>query len=146
MKPIIDFQIVFHGLPHCYVLLTRDFVIVAATEAYYKTTRTTPERILHKYLFDVFPETPETIPESAGKNLSFSLRQVLHTKEQQAMQLQRYDLELTPGKRSAHWWRMVNAPILGPDGKVLYIVNMVEDVTGMVDRLESAQDALGQNR
>jgi hypothetical protein len=41
---------------------------------------------------------------------------------------------------------MVNAPILGPDGKVLYIVNMVEDVTGMVDRLESAQDALGQNR
>jgi serine phosphatase RsbU (regulator of sigma subunit) len=68
------------------------------------------------------------------RNLAASLRRVLDTGERDAMALQRYDVEdpERPGEWQVRYWSPVNAPVLGPDGKVALVVHRVEEVTELM--------------
>jgi len=141
VKP--DFRKIFQGLPGRQLILTPDLVIVAATNAYYAITRTQPKGIVGHYVFDVFPENTDTKQAKGGSNLSASFKKVLGTKLPNVIPLQRYDFPLPTsegGGFAAAWWRITNSPILDADGKIVYIVNTVEDVTHMVDVLGDAMD------
>jgi PAS domain-containing protein len=145
----VDFQSVFQAMPACYLLLSPDLTALAATTAYYAATNTTPETLLGRYLFDVFPETPQTVRDTKGKNLSYSLQEVLRTKKPHTMPLQRYDLKDTSAPGEAfitRWWRIVNTPIFDAAGTIRYIIETAEDVTTMMEALETAEDALSDSR
>jgi serine phosphatase RsbU (regulator of sigma subunit) len=50
------------------------------------------------------------------------------------MAVQKYDIPL-PGRPEvfeARWWSPINAPVLGPDGEVAWIIHRVEDMTEFV--------------
>ena len=133
-----DIQRIFRGIPGLFLVLKpdRDFTIVAASEEYLRATHT-DERIFGRPVFEVFPDNPAE-PEASGvRNLRASLERVLARKIADKLPLQRYDLRLPAGLgggfQERHWMPR-NAPVLGDDGEVEYIIHRVEDASAAANR------------
>src|SRR5690348_16399064 len=113
----VDYQAIVDALPKpTLVLEPPDYVMVAANRARYNVTKTRPEDIIGRKLFDVFPDNPDD-PESTGAaNLTASLRRVLDTGRADVMPVQKYDIHDRAGDFEERWWSPINTPVLGPDG------------------------------
>jgi signal transduction histidine kinase len=122
----------FEALPGLYIVLTPDFKIVAASDAYLKATLTTREAITGQDLFDVFPDNPDDPGTTASANLRASLDRVRRLAVPDTMAIQKYDMRRPDGKFEEHYWSPINSPVLGVDRKVRYIIHRVEDVTDFV--------------
>lgn len=133
--PVTDYRAVFESTPDPSLVLDRDFMIVAVNEAYLRATMTTREGMIGRWMFDVFPDNPDDIDATGVSNLRASLNRVLNNKTSDVMALQKYDirrpLELGDGFE-VRYWSPVNAPVMGADGEVEYIVHRVQDVTEFV--------------
>jgi PAS domain S-box-containing protein len=67
-----------------------------------------------------------------------SFERVLRTGAVDSMPTQRYDLRRADGTWGVRHWTPVNAPVLGPDGRVRAIIHHVEDITEQVLAREAA--------
>jgi CRP-like cAMP-binding protein len=108
-------------------------MIVAANEACLATTELRRDLMVGRYVFDVFPDNPDD-PEASGvANATASFNRVLSLRRPDIMPVQRHDVR-APGERGfvEKYWKPVNAPVLGADGKVKWILHSVEDVTELV--------------
>ncbi len=147
--PAPNFQTLFESAPGLYLVLTPDFKIVAASEAYLRATMTKREEILGRGIFDVFPDNPDDPTATGVRNLRTSLERVLQNKLSDTMAVQKYDIrrpESEGGGFEERYWSPVNSPVLGAGKEVAYIIHRVEDVTEFV-RLKQqglAQDKLTQ--
>ncbi|MEU9803878.1 SpoIIE family protein phosphatase [Streptomyces sp. NPDC051000] len=132
-EPEIDYAAVFQTLPGMVALLTPDLTFADANEEFLRGAGRTREQVIGHRLFDVFPENPQA-GGSGGRDLSASLQRVLATAERDAMALQRYDVQSSqrPGEWEERYWSPINAPVLGPDGRVVLIVHRVEEVTELI--------------
>lgn len=146
--PVIpDFRALFEGAPDRYLVLDPDFVIVAVSAAYARATMTRREDILGRDIFDVFPDNPDDPAADGVRNLRASLARVLRTAVPDAMPVQKYDIRVaegeaggTGGRFEERYWSPLNTPVLGPDGKVIYIIHRVEDVTELVHARRQGQE------
>src|SRR5258708_24008233 len=141
-----DFQALFQSAPVLYLVLAPDLAILAVTDAYLHATMTRREDILGRGLFDVFPDNPNDPSATGVRNLRPAVQRVLQDKTSDAMAVQKYDIrkpESEGGGFEERYWSPVNSPVLGPDGKVLYIIDRVEDGTGFM-RLK--QQGLAQEK
>src|SRR5687767_2938955 len=86
---LADFRLLFEATPDLYLVLTPDFTIVAASDAYLRATMTQREHILGRPLFEVFPDNPDDPVTEGARNLRASLTQVLHHREPDAMPVQK---------------------------------------------------------
>ncbi|HJT24298.1 MAG TPA: PAS domain-containing protein, partial [bacterium] len=133
--PEPDFQSIFDSLPGIYLILKPDFTMVAANQARYQATRTTPEGTLGRNLFDLFPDNPDDPAATGVANLKASLKRVLETKKPDTMAVQKYDIqrpESEGGGFEERYWSPMNSPVLDGKGEVAYIVHRVEDVTEFI--------------
>lgn len=133
--PAPDFRILFESAPGLYLVLTPDLTIVAASEAYLHATMTSREAILGRPLFEVFPDNPNDPSASGVRNRRESLNRVLRNHAQDAMPIQKYDIQRPQTKGSGfeeRYWSPVNSPVFGQDGKIAYVIHRVEDVTEFV--------------
>ena len=133
-EPQIDYEAVFRALPGMVALLTPDLVYADANEDFQRLSGRTREQLVGRYIFDVFPENPND-PAAAGmRDVKASMMRAVATGERDTMALQRYDIEdpQRPGHWHEHYWSPVNAPVLGPDGKVALIAHRVEEVTELI--------------
>ena len=133
-----DIQRIFRGIPGLFLILKpdRDFTIVDASDDYLRVTHT-DARIFGRALFEIFPDNPNQPDASGVRNLSASLKRVLARKIPDKMPLQRYDLRLPMelgGGFQERYWIPTNAPVLGDDGEVEYIVHRVEDASAAANR------------
>ncbi|WP_020140448.1 PP2C family protein-serine/threonine phosphatase [Streptomyces sp. 351MFTsu5.1] len=130
----IDYAAVFQALPGMVALLTPELVFTDVNEEFLSGSGRSREAVVGRYLFDVFPDNPNDPGATGMRNLAASLRRVLDTGERDAMALQRYDVEdpERPGEWEVRYWSPVNAPVLGPDGKVALLVHRVEEVTELI--------------
>src|SRR5579864_9563921 len=71
--PLPDFRVLFESAPGMYLVLTPDFRIVAASDAYLHGTLTRREEIVGRVIFDVFPDDPKDAAASGVRNLRESL-------------------------------------------------------------------------
>ena len=130
-----DFRVLFESVPGLYLVLTPDFTIVAASDAYLRAVLMTRDDILGRGLFDVFPDNPDD-PSADGKmNLRASLKRVISQLAPDALPVQKYDIrrpESQGGGFEERYWSPVNSPAFGKDGKLAYIIHRVEDVTEFV--------------
>lgn len=130
----VDYEAVFLGLPGMVALLTPELVYVDANEDFQRLAGRTREQLVGRYIFDVFPENPHD-PAAAGmSDVRASMLRVVATGERDTMALQRYDVEdpLRPGVWRERYWSPINAPVLGPDGKVAFVLHRVEEVTELM--------------
>ncbi|WP_225828698.1 SpoIIE family protein phosphatase [Streptomyces naphthomycinicus] len=130
----VDYAALFEATPSPYLVIGSDLTIVGVNAAYCRATGRTRRELLGQYLFDAFPDNPADEDADGVQNLSASLTRVLTTKSPDTMAVQRYDIPVSgqPGTFEERWWSPVNTPVLGPDGKVAWIIHRVEDVTGFV--------------
>jgi formate hydrogenlyase transcriptional activator len=108
---------------------------VDVSDAYLRATMTQREDILGRGIFDIFPDNPDDPDASGVRNLRTSLQRVLRDKKPDTMAVQKYDIrkpESEGGGFEERYWSPVNAPVLGPECEVAYIIHRVEDVTDFV--------------
>lgn len=130
-----DFRRVFESAPGAQMLLSPDLVIVDVSDAFLAVSMSRREEIVGRPLFEVFPDVPGDPEADGSRNLRASLEHVLRQKVTDVMPVQRYDVrrpEEPGGGFEERWWSPVNAPILGDDGEVAYILQRVEEVTALV--------------
>lgn len=128
----LQFRALFESLPGLYLVLTPDFKIVAASDAYLKATMTQREQLLGRGLFEMFPDNPQEPAATGTANLRASLARVLQTAATDTMAIQRYDVRRPDGIFEERYWSPVNSPVLGTDRRIEYIIHRVEDVTEFV--------------
>ena len=134
--PHIDYAAIYRDLPIPVLLLTPEFVIVDMNLAYLQVAGRTREELLGRLVFDAFPDNP-TDPESRGSHdLRASLSRVLATGKPDALSMQKYDVEVpgSPGVFAKRYWCPVNAPVFGPEGRVVMIAHCVEEITERVSK------------
>ncbi|WP_159698524.1 PAS domain-containing protein [Massilia sp. 9I] len=128
-----QFRLLFESAPGPYlVLLPADLRIVAVSNAYLAATMVTREQIVGRRMFDVFPDDPADQAESGVAALNASLQRVLQTRLADVMAVQRYPIRRPDGSFELRYWSPVNSPVLDADGRVMYIIHRVEDVTDYV--------------
>jgi PAS domain-containing protein len=134
--PQIDYLAVFQHVPIPMVLLTPEFVIADMNMAYLRVAGRTREELLGRDVFAAFPDNPGNPDVTGVSDLSASLNRVLATGKPDAISMQEYDVEVpgNPGLYAKRYWSPVNAPVFGPDGQVVLIVQCVEEVTERVSR------------
>jgi PAS domain-containing protein len=74
-----DFRVLFESAPALYLVLTPQFTIVAASDAYLRATMTERAQVLGRNIFDVFPDNPEDTEATGVRNLRASLERALET-------------------------------------------------------------------
>ncbi|MFF4764513.1 PP2C family protein-serine/threonine phosphatase [Streptomyces sp. NPDC001292] len=132
--PLIDYEALFGATPSPYLVLGPDLVIVDVNAAYCRVTFRSRDDLIGRHIFEAFPDNPAD-PEADGvRNLSASLHRVLRFREPDTMAVQKYDIPVSdrPGVFEERWWSPINTPVLGPDGRVAWIIHRVEDVTAFV--------------
>jgi len=141
--PYIDYQAVFRNLPVPALLMTRGFVMVDMSAEFLRVSGRTRDQLLGRSVFSAFPDNPKEPSATGTENLSASLHKVLATGERDSMPLVRYDVEAvgSPGVFEERYWCPVNAPVLGPDGKVMLIINVVVEIPDLVRTYVEAQVA-----
>ncbi|MFI0724491.1 PP2C family protein-serine/threonine phosphatase [Streptomyces sp. NPDC021224] len=133
--PGIDYRAVYKGLPAGIALLDPQLRYVDVNDAYTRLSGHAAADLVGRYIFDVFPDSPERADEANGPaNLGASLRHVLATHERDSLPLQRYDVERTDrsGVFEERYWSTINTPVLDDDGEVTLIVHRVEEVTAFM--------------
>lgn len=138
-----DFRRVFESTPGATMLLSPELVILAVSDGFLAVSMSRREDIVGRALFDVFPDNPGDPDAEGSRNLRASLERVRHHRVADAMPVQRYDVERPEslgGGFEERYWSPVNAPILGEDGELAYILQRVEDVTALVRAEDSGSE------
>jgi PAS domain S-box-containing protein len=139
----LHFKALFESSPGLFLVLKPDLTIVAVSDAYLAATMTRREEIVGRSLFDVFPDNPDDPAATGVRNLRASLDRVRQNRAADTMAVQKYDIrrpEAEGGGFEERYWSPVNSPVLGPDGRIAYIIHRVEDVTEFVRRKQAGTE------
>ncbi|MET9912805.1 SpoIIE family protein phosphatase [Streptomyces sp. NPDC006476] len=130
----IDYKALFAVTPSPCMVLGPDLVLADVNEAACQVTGRTRGDLLGQYLFDAFPDNPADPDADGVRNLHASLHRVLRSKERDTMAPMKYDIPVAdrPGVFEERWWSAINTPVLGPDGRVEWILHRGEDVTSFI--------------
>jgi signal transduction histidine kinase len=130
-----DFEAFFEALPApCIVFAADDprYTIVAVNEAYLRATNSVrygARGLLGRPLFQTFPDPLYDPAATETANMRISLHRVMRHRAPDRMSVQRFRARRPDGTEEERLWSPVNAPVLGDDGEVAFIVHHVEDVT-----------------
>lgn len=130
-----DYRLLFETAPGPYLILTPDLTIAAVNEAYLTATMTKREEIVGRGLFEVFPDNPDDPAATGVRNLRTSLDRVRERRAPDTMAVQKYDIrrpESAGGGFEERFWSPTNVPVFDAQGKLVYIIHHVEDVTEFV--------------
>jgi PAS domain-containing protein len=133
----IDYAEVYRQLPRPNLLLTPEYVVADANQAYLKATGRTREQLVGRDVFTAFPDNPADPHATGVRDSSVSLAKVLTTGKPDVRSFQKYDVEVPgrPGAYETRYWNVVNAPVFGPDGQIVFIVHCLEEITERVNNL-----------
>jgi signal transduction histidine kinase/FixJ family two-component response regulator len=133
LKPApVDFKALFESGPGLYLILDPNLIIVAVSDAYLHATMTKRAEIVGRAVFDVFPDNPDDPTATGVATLRTSMERVRSDLVSDTVAVQKFDIrrpDSDGGGFETRYWSPVNSPILGPDGKLAFIFNRVEDVT-----------------
>ena len=142
LKSLENFELIIGSLPGAYLVIDLDLNIVAISDECERATLTQREQIIGKYLFDVLPGDPNN-PEGFTKWRG-SLDKVIQTLKPDIMPLVNYSVkkpESEGGGFTEKYWQPANYPVLGDDGKLLYIIHQTVEVSTHENALEQAKAA-----
>ncbi|HUG99466.1 MAG TPA: PAS domain S-box protein [Gammaproteobacteria bacterium] len=131
------YRSLFESAPGCYLVLTPDdYRIVAVSEAYLRATSTRREDIAGRGFFEVLAVDPTQGDAEGVRNMRASLERVKQTGRADVIPVQSFAVRRPDdqgGGFEDRFWSPVNSPVLGPDGRLAYIIHRIEDVTDYLD-------------
>ena len=118
-------------MPSMYLILSKELIILAASDLYLKATNKRREAISDQYIFDVFPMN-EGEPEH--HSIGYSLQTVLATREVHTLPVTRFDTPdpENPDATVERHWLSSHTPVLNDAGGIDYIIHHTQDVTNWV--------------
>jgi len=122
-----DFAALFRLLPSPYMILDRDLRYVEVNDAYCATLERRREDLIGVGVFEAFPDAGES-----GRRLRASFERVLETGAPDTLPLIPYAIERPQARGGGfemRYWSAVHTPLMGPDGRVAFIVQNTVDVT-----------------
>jgi PAS domain S-box-containing protein len=126
----MDFQNLFANIPQTMVVVSPDFKVLAATQAYLKLTMRKGEDILGKhFLLEAFPDSQFSYEDNPVRK---SLEKALQTKAPDYMDIIRYGIarpEVEGGGYYEGFWEAYHTPVLDEQGNVQYLIQHTSDVT-----------------
>ena len=126
-------SLAFRASAAAYLVMDGDLYIRAANHAYEQATLHNSADMIGEFMFDVFPDNPDTPQARSVDHLERSLESVLRHGGQNRMALQRYDVrDPATGLFVNKTWLPVNTPIFDADGHTIAILHHVEDVSHLV--------------
>ena len=128
----LDYRALFLTALGLFVVLDRDLTIVAVNDAYCHATMTKRSEIVGRALLDVFPGNPDDPTADGVRNVRAALGRVLKFRRPEAIAFQKYDIRTPEGGFETRCWNLLNTPVLGDDGNVLWIILHAEDVTDQI--------------
>ena len=140
-----DYKLVFESSPDLYIILDKDLTILAISDAHLKASLTERSRVTGQNVFDVFPDNPNEAGATGASNLRQSLEYVLKTKKTHSMPFQKYDIRNEGGDFEERYWLVVNSPVFGSNGEMIYILNHAEDVTEFVKLQQEGDEQIKIN-
>jgi signal transduction histidine kinase/ActR/RegA family two-component response regulator len=134
-----DFRILFEAVPGACCVLDPNLVIIAASDAYLRDTRTSRAGLVGRPITEVFPDRPDPCGIAT---LRASLDIVRSDQVADTIAVGRYDIPVAGpgGGPDARYWSLVNVPVPGPGRPLAYIIHWLDDVT---DYVRSIQDQAG---
>jgi len=120
----------FESKPGLCLVLDPALKIVAQNDAHARATMTSREDTLGKFIFEVFPDNPDSNTADGVSVLRQSLLNVLKTRAPDIIPSFQFDIAPSEGARYVpRFWRVENTPVLDDQGYVRLIINQVEDLT-----------------
>jgi len=120
---------VYFGAPTPFLLMTPEFEIIDANDAYLGATMRQRASLAGCDMFQAFPDNP-AVPDADGvAKLRQSLTKARSSGSRQVMKVQHYDVINPEGRWETRYWRPVNWPVVDKAGTVLALVHHVMDVT-----------------
>jgi PAS domain-containing protein len=135
MSGNFDYQKLFEKLPGLYLVLDSELFILSASDAYLRVTMTVREKIVGRYVFDVFPDNPADPTATGEKTIGESMRWVLEKGVPDAIYAKQYDIQRTEAEGGGfveRFWNAYQLPIFDANGKIAGILQQVEDVTELI--------------
>ncbi|MCR8825583.1 hybrid sensor histidine kinase/response regulator [Pseudosulfitobacter koreensis] len=123
-----DLDALFGSAPSPYVLVDPDLRMIWANDAYLEVTGRTRETLIGRIMTEEFPAPPDSISDQM---LRGSFRRVLATGRTDHLPLIPYPIEAPDGRIEERQWSATHTPILGDEGKVVYILQNTMDVTDL---------------
>ncbi|MCZ2495994.1 PAS domain-containing protein [Xylophilus sp. Kf1] len=137
----LNFAALFERSPNPYVVLSPDFTILGANQAYLDITGRRIEQLRGRSMFDAFPSTVDGREDDSTTMLRESLQRALTQRRRDAIPLIRYGIwRETPAGRvfEERFWSATHTPLLDEAGEVRYLLQHTEDVTEL-QRLRASQ-------
>lgn len=144
----VPFQRVFEAQAASQILLSPEWNIIGATDAYLRECMTDRESIMGKNIFDVFPENPENHNSSATSKLRRSLEQVFATGKSHQIKSFRYDIPDTgkPGFFLERLWCTTNTPVVDENGDVIFIIHETTNISDEVKARKQLDESKERER
>ncbi len=140
-----DFRRVFMAMPMPSLLLRADspvFTIIDVNEAYLQATGSSATDLLHKGVFEAFPDNPDLEDANGVSNLRTSLDLVVCTGSAHKMPVQRFDIPIRGGNEFVLKYCLThNVPVLDHEGKTYFIIHSVIDVTAEIENRDKNEIA-----
>lgn len=150
-----DFRALFEAAPEAYLVLSADpptYTIVAASDAYLRTTMVRRDEILGRGILEIFGSKPAGATAPGLDALRRSLDAVCQSLLPQTMAAERYEIALSADRGGGHDvrnWSVRNSPVVDSNGALLYICHRVEaghpedhDEAFLAALVESSEDAI----
>jgi PAS domain S-box-containing protein len=126
----MDYKKLFSHIPAAMVVLSPDYIILAATDEYLKITMRTREQIVGRhFLLEAFPDKELSYEENPVRA---SLDKALQSKQVVYLDVIRYDLpkpEAAGGGYDVRYWEASHTPALDEKGNIEFLVQHTSDVT-----------------
>jgi len=125
------------------MVMTPGWIIVAVTDSYLRATRTRREDLVGRHAIEAFPENPDDVRLQGADMIFESMQRAVDTGTPDVMPVHKYAIRRPMsegGDYVEHYWSIVNSPIFDADGKVVFVVHRVDDVTELVRRQQSMEE------
>lgn len=119
----VDFRQLVDGMPTPYMVMDRRLRMIYGNTAYLETVERTLGQISGRYIFDVFPDTPERVA-SVRETFLRTLDGVVTLLDRQDFHFEHAD-----GTVTTKCWQCVQTPYFDGAGNVIYIIQHAEDIT-----------------
>ncbi len=119
----LDFESIFNSLPAPFLVMDRDFTIVAVNQAFLDATRRPPESLIGINIFVAFPG-----PEESRKVLQESLERARDKGIADEMPAVSYAITVN-GRSEERLWSCTHAPVRDKNGKIAFVIKNTQDIS-----------------